>query len=217
MKDAEVLKKLRDTVIEGNNELTKKAAEEIISAGADPLRAIKEGLLDGLKTVGEKWVCGEIYLPEMMDSVAAMKTAMSILKPKVAAKGLADLKMGTVVLGTVQGDIHDIGKNIVGTMLEVSGFEIHDLGVDVRAMKFVEKAEEVGANIIGMSALMATSLPFFGDVINILKDMGIRNKYKILIGGGPVTPQHATEFGADGYGKDAEEAVRAAKKILGVK
>jgi corrinoid protein of di/trimethylamine methyltransferase len=217
MSNGGIIKKLCETVIAGDQESSKKIAQEILSSGVDPLQAIREGLLEGLRIMGGKWVDGEIYLPEMMDSVSAMKGAMNILKSKVAAKGLAELKLGTVVLGTVQGDIHDIGKNIVGTMLEVSGFEVHDLGVDVRSMKFVEKAQEVGADIIGMSALMATSMPFFEDVIGIMKDTGVREKYKVLVGGGPVTQLTADEMGADGYGKDAEEAVRVAKKLLGVK
>lgn len=211
------IQRLSEAVIQGDREKSKKVAEEIVAAGMDPFKAIKEGLLEGLQTVGDQWLAGDIFLPEMMDSAAAMKTAMGILKSKVTAKGLAELKLGTIVLGTVQGDIHDIGKNIVGTMLEVSGFEVYDIGVDARAMKFVEKAEEVKADIIGMSALMATSMPFFEDVISILKDTGVRERYKILIGGGPVTPGIANEMGADGYGRDAEEAVRVAKKLMGVK
>ena len=186
MSDAEIIKKLSESVIEGEKESSIKIAEEVLSSGIDPVKAIKEGLLEGLKYVGDKWVCGDLVLPELMESIEAMRAAMDVLKSKMAEEDKDALKVGTIVLGTVLGDIHDIGK-----------------------------AQEVNADIIGMSARMVTSMPFFDDVIDILKEFGIRNKYKVLIGGGPVTQEHAEEIGADGYGKDAEEAVRVANKLLG--
>lgn len=172
-------------------------------------------MLEGLQVIGDRWLAMEVFLPEMMQSVQAMKAALEILRPKIAAARQAELKLGTVVIGTVQGDIHDLGKNMVATMLEVSGFEVHDISVDVPPMAFVDKAGQVGADIIAMSALMATSMPAFGDVINLLKDMGLRDRYKVMIGGGPVTQLYADEIGADGYGKDVEEAVRVARKLVG--
>lgn len=216
MNDEEIIKKFAESVIAGEKESSIRIAEEIVSTGVDPLKAIKEGLLGGLQDVGGRWVTGEVFLPEMMESVTAMKAGIDILKANLSGTALAELKLGTVVLGTVQGDIHDIGKNIVGTMLELAGFEIKDIGVDVPAMQFVDKAQEEKADIIGISALMVTSMPFFEDIISILKDMGIREKYKVMIGGGPVTQEYADEIGADGYGRDAEEAVRIAKKLLEV-
>jgi len=215
MNKEETLRKLRDLIIEGDAEGAKNISKQALNMGIDPVEAIKEGLVKALDVVGEKWRKLEIFLPHVMLAVDAMKAAMEILKPKIVAEKMDEMRTGTVVIGTVQGDIHDIGKTLVATMLEVSGFEVHDLGIDVPPMDFVDRANVVKADIIAMSALMATSMPYFEDVIGILKHTGVREKYKVMVGGGPVTREYANEIGADAYGKDAEEASRIALKLMG--
>jgi len=168
------------------------------------------GLQPGMQEVGDKFRKYEIYLPEMMMAAEAFDHAMKVLEPRLASSGEARQKMGRVVLGTVQGDIHTLGKNIVATMLKLNGFEVHDLGVDVPASSFVKKAQEVQANVIAISALMTTTMGQQKSVIEHLKAGGIRDKYYVMIGGGCTTQAWADEIGADGYGQTAADATALA-------
>ena len=210
----EILEKLAKTVMDGDEERAKKAAEEALKAKIDPVSAIKDGLTKGIKIVGEKFHNFEIFLPEVILAADAMKAAMAVLKPHIAAERANEVMRGKAVIGTVRGDIHDIGKNLVAAMLEVSGYEVHDMGTDCPSTKFIEKAKEVGADIIGMSSLMVTSMCYQKDVIDYLKDMNERNKYWIMVGGGPVTPQWTIEIGADGYGRFSDDAVEVANTLM---
>jgi 5-methyltetrahydrofolate--homocysteine methyltransferase len=162
--------------------------------------------------VGEKYKKGEFYVPEMLIAARAMKSGMEVLRPILTKKDVKGL--GTVVIGTAKGDLHDIGKNLVGMMMEGAGFEIVNLGTDVPAERFVETAREKGANIIGVSALLTTTMPGMKDVVQALKKSGLREKVKVMIGGAPVTQGYADEIGADGYAPDAASAVDKAKSLL---
>ncbi len=210
-----ILRGLAESVIDGDEDRAREFAKKAVDAGIDPLTAIKEGLMNGMKVVGDRFARLEIFLPEVLLAADAMKAALEILEPLIVKEEREKLTLGKVVIGTVQGDIHDIGKNIVAMLLKANGFEVYDLGRDVPIDEFINKAEEVGADIIAISTLLSTSMPYMEDVIRLLKDRGLREKYKVMVGGGPVTREFAEEIGADGYGDNAEEAVEVAKRLLG--
>ena len=209
-----ILEDLSNSVINGDEEAAKKAAMEALEAGLDPIKAINEGLSKGMEVVGDRFSRSEIYLPEVMIAADAIKASLAILKPKIMESRRSEVNRGKVVIGTVFGDIHDIGKNLVATMLSVSGFEVHDLGCDVAVQKFIEKAEEVNADIIAMSSLLTPSKIYQKDVIKYLEDKGTRGKYYIIVGGGPITPDWVKEIGADGWGKYSEDAVTLCKRLV---
>ncbi|MEM3522340.1 MAG: corrinoid protein [Candidatus Bathyarchaeia archaeon] len=217
LSEEKVFEGLKKAVIECDEETAKKIAEEVLKKGIDPLEAIRQGLMEGMKVVGEKMAKSEVFITEVMMAAEAMKAAIEILKPQLSEKRISEITIGKVVLGTVYGDIHDIGKNIVATMLEAAGFEVFDIGCDVPTPKFIEKAEEVKADIIGASALLTVTKLEQEKIIKLLKELGLRDKYKVIVGGAIVTQEWANEIGADGYGKDAEEAVRVAKDLVGAK
>ncbi|MEJ2169977.1 MAG: corrinoid protein [Desulfobacterales bacterium] len=185
-----------------------------LAAGIEPLEIIEHGLLPGLNTIGELFENEEIFLPELMKSAQIFQEAMALLQPKIREMGTALKKKGTVVIGTVKGDMHYIGKNIVKLLMETSGFEVHDLGVDVDPFKFIVKADEVNADMIALSALLTTTLIGQKDVIEALEGQGKRRKYKVLLGGGAVTQAWADEIGADGYAPNAYGAVELAKSFM---
>jgi len=213
MTKEEVFEKMRSALTDGNKEeayeLARSAGEEI-----DVLEIINEGMTPAMKIIGDRFGNGEIFLPEMLEATDAWNEAMKVLKPKILESGKSIEKSGTVVIGTVQTDIHEIGKNIVTNLLMISGFEVHDLGIDVTASKFVEKAEEANADIIAASAIMTTTMPYQQDIIDYLKAKGLRDKYIVLVGGGVVNQEWADEIGADGYGELASDAVEVAKRLL---
>jgi len=213
-KKSEILKKLGESVIKGDKEAAKKAAEEALSLGLDPIEAINEGLAKGINEMGERFGRLEVFLTELILAGEAMRAAVEVFEPKMTAEKVSEVKLGKIVIGTVKGDIHDIGKNLVATMLIAAGFDVYDIGVEAPPGKFIEKAEEVGATIIATSSLMSTTRPYQRDMITLLNDMGLRDKYKVMVGGGTVTQEWAEEIGADGYGRDAEEAVKVAKKLV---
>lgn len=213
-KKSEILKELEESVIQGDEEAARKAAAEAIGANLDPVVAIEDGLTKGMSLVGEKFRKYEIFVPHVILSADAMKSALSLLEPRIKGEGKAKITLGKVVIGTVYGDMHDIGKNIVATMLNAARFNVYDVGVEAPARRFIEKAEEIGADIIAVSSLMAVTKPYQRDIIDLLNDMGLRDRYKVIVGGGAVTPEWAEDIGADGYGKDAVEAVRMAKKLV---
>jgi dimethylamine corrinoid protein len=185
-----------------------------LEAGIEPLDIIENGLLPGLNTIGELFENEEIFLPELMRSAQIFQEAMALLQPKIREMGKVVKKKGTVVIGTVKGDMHYIGKNIVRLLMETAGFEVHDLGVDVDPFKFIVKADEVNADMIALSALLTTTLIGQKDLIEALKGQGKRERYKVLLGGGAVTKAWADEIGADGYAQNAYGAVELAKSFV---
>lgn len=207
----EVLGKLARIVIEGRIDDAKPAAEEALSQGLTPLECINEGLAKGMNVVGEKFEAKEYFLPEMLLSATAMQSALEVLIPKLPKSSAA---RGTVVIGTVEGDIHDIGKSIVASLLTAAGYTVHDLGRDVPTEEFVRKAKEVGAQVIGMSTLMTPTLESMKTVEEKLKETGLKGKVRTIVGGGSVTQEFAQTIGSDAYGKDAGEAVSKVKALI---
>jgi len=205
---------MRQSIIDGETDQAEALAKQALEQNVDPLQAINEGFVPGINYVGDQFGAGEMFLPDLMLAAEAMKKAVAVLEPEMSKRGVQRQVLGKVVLGTVKGDIHEIGKNLVATMLSASGFEVHDLGVDVPFEKFAEKAREVDADIVGVSALLTTTMTGQKTVIEALDDMGLRPKVKVMVGGAPVTHGWATEIGADGYSEDAMGAVALAKRLM---
>jgi trimethylamine corrinoid protein len=212
-----VFESLKSAIIDGERDKTLAAVDAALKQGIAPADIIEKGMSPGMKEVGEKFARYEIYLPEMMMAAEAWEGAMKVLEPKIMAAGGERKKTGKVVLGTVAGDIHSIGKNIVGAMLKMSGFEVYDLGIDVPASHFVTKAEEVGADVIADSALMSTTMTQQKNIIEHLNARGVRAKYAVLVGGGSTTQDWADQIGADGYGRTAGDAATLAIKAVAKK
>ncbi|MFN2152532.1 MAG: corrinoid protein [Anaerolineales bacterium] len=212
----QIFEKMAQSIIDGESEEAERLALEAIELGIDPLDAINKGFVKGVDHVGNLFSCGDAFLPELVMAGEAMKTAVSVLEPEMARQGTERKMLGTVVIGTIQGDIHDIGKTLVATMLSAAGFKVFDLGVDVPVMTLVEKARAENADIIGVSALLTTTMVRQRDVVEALDDMGMRPKVKVLVGGAPVTRDWVKEIGADGFSEDAVGAVAAAKQLLGI-
>lgn len=210
-----ITRELRRTVMSYDVEGATLAAKKAVEVGVDPLRAIEDGLAQGIREVGDKFDKGEIFLPELVMAAEAMKSALEVLEPKLKRKKKERRTLGRVLLGTVEGDIHNIGKTIVAAMLTANGFEVIDVGVDVPTERFVEKVRELKPDILGLSALLTTTLPAQGAVIETLKKEGLRRTLKVIIGGAPASKEWAEKIGADGYGANAVEAVEVAKKLLG--
>lgn len=214
MSNESVCQRLGAAIIAGDKDKLLVAIEEALREGVTASEIIERGMSPGMKEVGERFARYEIYLPEMMMAAEAWEQAMKVLEPKLLVAGAERKKVGRVVIGTVKGDIHSIGKNIVAAMLKMSGFEVFDLGVDVAASAFVMKAEEVGADILAASALMSTTTPQQKEIIEQLKARGVRDKYCVLVGGGTTSQEWADSIGADGYGRTAGDAVALALKVL---
>jgi len=209
--------RIASAVVGGDREKTiKKLVNNALAQDLDPADILENGLRKGIDVVGRKFEQMEIFLPEMVRSADAMMAGIDILRPSFESiKDQSSVKKeGTIVIGTVHHDIHDIGKNIVSTFLEISGFEVYDLGLDIPAQDFVDKAEEKGADIIALSALLSTTTPYMKDVIDELNHRGLRSKYLVIVGGGIITQEFADEIGADGYGKDFTAAVQIAKELV---
>jgi corrinoid protein of di/trimethylamine methyltransferase len=206
---------MRQSIIDGDPDEAAELAREALDEGVDPLEAIDLGFVPGIHHVGEEFRCGVMFLPDMMAGARAMQTAIGVLEPEMLARASRRQVLGRVVIGTAKGDIHEIGKNLVGMMLTANGFEVHDLGVDVSPERFVEKVREVGANVVGVSALLTTTMVGQRAVIQALTDAGIRHDVKVIVGGAPVTDAWAAEIGADGFGEDAVSAVNLARTLLG--
>jgi len=207
----EIIKDLARTVIEMDEEGAVEAARQALELKIDPYEAIMDGLAKGMEVVSDKFDREEYFVPEILICSDAMYAAMDILKPHIKPGSVST--PAKVVIGVIEGDIHDIGKNLVRIMLEGAGFEVFDLGRDVPIKDFVSKAEEVDADIIAMSTLMSTTMGGMRGVIEILEAEGLREKYKVMIGGGPISQSFADQIGADSYGDDASKAVRIAKRI----
>lgn len=208
----EILKEIADSVIAGNRKKVQELVKVALEEGISPERIINEGLLSGMSVIGERFKRNEIFVPEVLVSARAMQAGMDILRPLIANS--KEVIKGKIVIGTVKGDLHDIGKNLVSMMLEGAGYQIIDLGIDVPPEKFVEAIKEHNPDIVGMSALLTTTMPQMKVTIDVLKQEGLRDKVKVIVGGAPVTPEFAKEIGADGYAKDASEAVELVNSLM---
>jgi corrinoid protein of di/trimethylamine methyltransferase len=205
---------MRQSIIDGAPDQATRLAQQALEQGTPPLEAIDLGFVPGMNEVGEQFAQHKIFLPDMLASAEAMKAAMGVLEPELKRQGGERPTAGTVVLGTTKGDIHEIGKTLVGTLLTAHGFRVHDLGVDVTGERFAAKAREVAADIVGVSALLTTTMRGQRSVIETLAREGLRPRVKVIVGGAPVTRRWAEEIGADGYGKDAQSAVALVKSLL---
>jgi len=205
------LESLAQAIINGKAPLAKELTEKALAEGVGPGEILNSGLVAGMNVVGAKFKANEFYVPEVLIAARAMKSAMEILRPQLAAGGVEP--KGTVAIGTVRGDLHDIGKNLVSMMLEGAGFEIKDLGVDVKPEQFVEAVSN-GANAVCLSALLTTTMPAMKETIDAMSASGVRGKVQVLIGGAPVTQNYCDEIGADGYAPDAASAVDKTKELL---
>ena len=210
----EILEGLKQAVLSYDVEAGKRLTQQALDSGLSPLEAIDEGLSRGIKVIGDKFQAMEIFLPELMMAAKVFLEAMKMLEPAILAMGEARPRRGVAVIGTVKGDVHSIGKDLFGTLLKVAGFEVHNLGVNVHPGKFLEKAEETGAEIVGLSALMTTTMPGMREVIEFFQAKGIRDKHTILVGGGPVTETFCKKIQADGYGQTAQDGVEMANHFV---
>ncbi len=202
---------LYDAILTGNAKKAEEVAQAAIDAKVDAQELIKKYMIPAMDEVGKRFECNEYFVPELLIAARAMKTALVLLTPLLVAAGAEPV--GRVVIGTVQGDLHDIGKNLVGSMLEGGGFEVVDLGVDVTPEKFVEAAKEKSGSIVALSALLTTTMTTMQKVIEALNEAGIRGETKVMIGGAPITQQYADEIGADGYSDNASSAVAVAREL----
>lgn len=209
-----IFEKIADEVQKGDSVAVETLVKEAVSKDAPAERIMDDGLVEGMNIVGEKFKNNECFIPEVLVSARAMTVGLSILKPLLAEKNVKPI--GKAVIGTIQGDLHDIGKNIVGMLLQGAGFEIIDLGADVQVDRFVESAETENADIVGISALLTTTMVNMKIVIDKLNKAGIRDRVKVIIGGAPVTQAYADKIGADGYATDAATGVDVAKKLLDI-
>lgn len=205
---------MRQSIIAGAPDTAAYLAQQAIAAGTMPLDAIHQGYVPGMHDVGEQFARGQMFLPDMMASAEAMRAAMAVLDPELRKQGAERPMEGVVVLGTTKGDIHEIGKTLVGTLLIAHGFQVHDLGVDVSGDKFACKVRECKADIVGVSALLTTTMRNQKTVIESLEKSGLRSQVKVMVGGAPVTRRWAEEIGADGYAKDAMSAVALARELM---
>ena len=207
-----ILEEISEFLQKGKRKNVKALIEQALEEGIDPKIILKEGLMSGMSIIGGKFKREEVFVPDGMMAARAMNVGLSILEPKLVEAG--NEPIGRVVIGTVQGDLHDIGKNLTAMLLKGAGFEIYDMGVDVSAEAFLEKAEEVNADIIGLSALLSTTMSQMKEVIDLLKEKNLRDKYIVMIGGAPITNEFAEEIGADYYTPDAASAAEVAKKAV---
>jgi len=209
------LEKLSKSVIDGDVDTVRSIVKDSLKAGMNPLEIVDKGLAKGIRTVGERYGRGEIFLTELLMGAEAMKIGMKIINPEIQRQKKELKRVGSMVIGTVSGDIHDLGKNIVTALFSAHGFDVVDLGVDVPDQKFIEKVKELKPDILGLSALMTSTIPKQRDIINTLKSQGLRDKVKVMIGGAAVNEDFAHEIGADGYAENANDAVNKAKLLVG--
>lgn len=207
-----VLQEILDGVVNGDNHLVPEKVNEALEKGIDPEALLNQALIPAMAEVGRRFEAGEYFVPEMLISARAMKSGLAILKPNLVKQNFKSF--GKIVVGTVKGDLHDIGKNLVSLMLEGAGFEVIDAGSDVAPEKFVEIAKANNADIIGLSALLTTTMTNMKATVTALEQAGLKGKIKVMIGGAPVTEGYATQIGADGYAEDASKAVALAKQLI---
>ena len=209
------LNSLHDAVLNGDARTAKAVTQEALAEGVEPLRLVQDYMMPAMAEVGRRFETNEYFVPELLISARAMKAALELIRPLLIANGTEPV--GRVALGTVKGDLHDIGKNLVGAMLEGGGFEVLDLGVNVSPEQFIAAVKEKKANIVAMSALLTTTMPAMKTTVDALKQAGLRGQVKVLIGGAPITQKYAEEVGADGYSESAAGAVAMAHRALGLK
>ena len=212
-----ILENLATSIVDGDEEIAVKNSRLALEMQMDPLETVEQGLSKGMDVIGEQFGNGGVFLPELLMAANAFKAAMEILKPELDAQNKQTAQRGTVVIGTVRGDVHNIGKDIVSTVLETKGFDVVDIGVDNGALIFIQEAEKAGADIIALSCLMTTTMPALKEVIETLEEMDLRDKYVVIVGGGPVTQEWADEINADGYGESAVHAPALVKELMGKK
>jgi 5-methyltetrahydrofolate--homocysteine methyltransferase len=211
--EMELLQKISEELQKGNYEEVPKLVQEALNANIPPSKILSDGLVAGMDVVGEKFRRDEFFMPEVLISARAMQAGMNILRPKLIETG-AKLA-GKIVLGTVKGDLHDIGKNLVGMLMEGAGFQVIDLGIDVPSERFVEAVKMNRPNILGLSSLLTTTMPKMKEVIESLVEAGVRGRVKVMVGGAPVTEKFAKDVGADAYAPEAASAVEKARELIG--
>jgi corrinoid protein of di/trimethylamine methyltransferase len=214
MSKDDMLAKMAHAIVDGRKEEARALAAEAAAGGLDLLEVIEKGYLPGIRKVGELWEKGEYFLPELISSAESMKAAMAVLEPELKKARIDAPVKGRVVIGTIEGDIHDIGKNLVASMMQAHGFDVHDLGADVKLERFIEKAEETSADFVCLSALLTTTMLNQKRFMELVKSRGLAGRFKVLVGGAPVTQRWASEIGADGYAENAPSAVRLALRLM---
>ncbi|MCE5307679.1 MAG: corrinoid protein [Acidobacteriales bacterium] len=207
------LTKLHDAILNGDAKTSVAVTKEALAENVDPMDLVTKYMVPAMDEVGRRFECEEYFVPELLLAARAMKGSLQLIRPLLVARG--DKPVAKVVIGTVKGDLHDIGKNLVSAMLEGGGFEIIDLGSDVSPEKFVDAVKSSGANLVALSALLTVTMPSMKTTIEALKNAGVREQVKVMVGGAPVTNQYAQEIGADGYGESASSAVHLARKLAG--
>jgi 5-methyltetrahydrofolate--homocysteine methyltransferase len=213
----DILGDLSQSIIRGDPDNALSLTEKALTSGLPPLDIINQGLIPGMNVVGNKFSTGEYFLPDLIISAEVMQKAMQLLEPELLSRGEEVASPGVVVLGTVKGDIHEIGKSLVATMLTANGYKVFDLGVDVSASQFIDKIKETQADILGLSALLTTTMVVQRQIIRALEEAGIRDHIKVIVGGAPVTRSWADEIGADGFAEDAISAVALTRRLVGAK
>lgn len=211
----DTLTEITRSLVECEPDRTAELTQEALENGEEPLAIINQGLVPGMEIVGEKFQSGEYFLPQMVIAANAMQQAMAMLEPELHARQQVSESAGTVVIGTVKGDIHEIGKSLVATMMSANGFRVHDVGVDVAPAVFIDRVQETQADLLGLSALLTTTMTAQREVIQAVEEAGIRDQVKVIVGGAPVTQQWADTIGADGYAEDVVAAVQLAKRLVG--
>ena len=207
-------KELQELIMKGRTDKVKEMISSLLDNSNDPSDIIRDGIIGGMSIVGEKFSSGEMYIPEVMASANAANVGTAILKPMVVEDKISTMHIGKIVIGTVKGDLHNIGKNIVSMLFESVGFEVVDLGVDIQADKFVTAVMQEHPNILGLSALLTTTMPEIKNVIDALEEASVRDKVRVMIGGAPITQRFANSVGADGYAPDGPSAVDRAKELM---
>lgn len=213
--DQEYFDKLAQAVVDGEADVAVQLVNDGLGKGVDPIDAIEKGLARGIMKVGEDFGTGEVFLPELIMAADVMKKTTSILDEKIKASGTTRTTLGKMVIGTVKGDIHDIGKSVVASVLQANGYDVEDIGIDVAVDGFIQSVKQNNADVLGMSTLLTLPLQVMGEVIAAMKEAGLREKVKIIVGGCPVTQEFAEEIGADAVGFDAADAVKKVGKLLG--
>ena len=210
----DILAQLTESVVAAQQQAALDLTRQALAAGLEPLTIIDKGLTPGMRIVGDKFACGDYFIPHLVLAGRTMKGAMALLEPELRRRRETASRAGTAVIGTVKGDIHEIGKSLVGIMLTASGFEVHDLGVDVPVEAFISKVKETGADLVGLSALLTTTMVVQRRVIEALEHAGLRRQVRVIVGGAPVKGSWAEEIGADGYAEDANGAVDLARRLI---
>jgi corrinoid protein of di/trimethylamine methyltransferase len=217
MNQQAIFENLAEAIIDGDQNAAKENAQKAVNEGLDPLVVVDQGLSKGMEVVGARFEKGDAFLPELLMASNTFNAAMEILKPVLEANKQKMSKLGTFLLATVKGDQHNIGKDIVATVLETKGFEVVDIGIDQSTLNIIEAAQNHKADFIGLSSVMTTTMPYQKEVIDTLSEMGLRENFLVLVGGGPVNQKWADEIGADGYGDTAMDAVSVSKSLLAKK